>query len=300
MNPEDYLAAILAKQTFADDDQELSALRDRREQVRALLGGRFSSCSPSIRQAGSMAKGTMIREAYDLDMTCYFPEGEQAAGATLKDIFENVERVLGENYHIQRKASAIRLRAASDWSTDLHIDVVPGRFIDSKKSDVFLYRTTPDKARLKTNLQTHVDHIRESGVRKAIRLLKLWRVRNGLASAKTFVLELLVVKLLEEMESEPISEQLTHVLSELKERASALSVEDPANSGNDLTPTLDSFRHLLSSAADSTLAQVQSAGWEGVFGTIQASARELADREAALRAAVASVSIPSKPYRYGP
>jgi hypothetical protein len=36
-----------------------------------------------------------------------------------------------------------------------------------------------DKKRLKTNLDVHLDHVRDSGVIDAIRLAKLWGVRNG-------------------------------------------------------------------------------------------------------------------------
>ena len=138
----------------------------------------------------------MIRESYDGDVTCYFPHDEAEAGKTLEEIYNNAKTALTETFFVESKASALRIRSKEDLHTDLHLDVVPGRYTSDCESDVFLHRTTGDKERLKTNLQTHVDHIKDSGVTDAIRLMKLWKVRNGITAAKTFVLELLVMKLL--------------------------------------------------------------------------------------------------------
>jgi hypothetical protein len=184
MTPNDYLAKILEKQTFDDDEPELKDLRRRRKEIEGVLRTHFSGSSPSIRWGGSMAKETMIRESYDGDMTSYFPHDEDGAGSTLEEIYDNTAEVLGKEYVVERKRSALRVRdpstkASKGFAEDLHIDVVPGRFTGEDGDDVFLHCTTGDKQRLKTNLQVHIDHIRDSGVRDAIRLMKLWNVRKG-------------------------------------------------------------------------------------------------------------------------
>ena len=61
-------------------------------------------------------------------------------------------------------------------------------------SDAYLYLSTGDKCRLKTNLDVHIAHVRDSGVTDAIRLVKFWKVRNGV-NLKSFGLELLIIKL---------------------------------------------------------------------------------------------------------
>ncbi len=247
-----------------------------------------------------MAKGTMIREAYDGDMTCYFPHDETEAGDNLKEIYENVARILTEKFEVERKKSALRVKDPSTmtsmgFAADLHIDVVPGRFTSEEKTDVFLHQVNSEKGRLKTNLQVHIDHIRKSGVRPAIRLIKLWNVRNGIG-AKTFVLELLVVKLLDGRREVRLSAQLEHVWKELRDNAEELIVEDPANpSGNDLTPLLEEIRDRLSSVAAVTLEQIESVGWEAVFGPIEDEGTD-DDRKEALKAAAASVAKPTKPW----
>lgn len=263
----EYLEAILREQTLAPDSPELKALQKHREKVEKLLRGKFGS-SPVIRYGGSKAKGTMIKEAYDLDMTCYFPHDDETAGETLKEIYENVESVLQDEYNTVRKPSVVRLVDA-ETSADFHVDVVSGRFVSGKDGDVFLHRTTGDKERLKTNLDVHIKYIRDSGVVDAIRLTKLWRERNHI-TVKTFGLELSVTKLLKGKKDKPLSDQLVHVWKQMRDNPNELSVKDPANpEGNDLSDLLnDSVRSHLASMAKSTLEQIENVGWEAVFGKV--------------------------------
>lgn len=300
MDPNEYLTKILAGQTFGDGDPELKNLRKRREDIEKVLRAHFSQSSPSIRWGGSMAKETMIREAYDGDMTCYFPHNETHAGETLEEIYKSVAQALGEGLVVEQKTSALRVKDPSTqeskgFAADLHIDVVPGRFVDDNEGDVFLHRTTGNKERLKTNLAVHVEHIRDSGVRPAIRLMKLWNVRNAVA-AKTFVLELLVVKLLRNKKAASISTQLEYVWTEFRDHASELAVDDPANpNGNDLKPLLDQVRHRLSSVASTTLWTIENSGWEAVFGPVDKDGNG-GNREAALKAAAVHVPNPTRPW----
>jgi hypothetical protein len=293
MTPAEYLEKILQAQTFADDAPELKELRARRKAIKELLEKEFSDAKPSTRWAGSMAKDTMIRESYDGDVTCYFAHEEDGAGTNLEEIYNNVGEALGKDYDVERKASALRVKDRSTKPTkgfaeDLHVDVVPGRFTDDKAEDVYLHRTTGDKCRLKTNLEVHIDHIKNSGVLDAIRLQKLWNVRNGIG-AKTFVLELLVVKLLSKHKGKVLSAQLEHVWTELRDNADNLCVEDPANpTGNDLKPALDAVRHNLSAVARTTLAAIENSGWESVFGKVEEDEGD-GDKKAALQAAAVHV-----------
>ena len=56
-----------------------------------------------------MAKGTMNREAYDLDIICYFAHDDTSAGKTLEEIYNNVSEALKGNYIVEPKGSAVRL-----------------------------------------------------------------------------------------------------------------------------------------------------------------------------------------------
>src|SRR5687768_17201108 len=110
MNANTYLARVLASQTLGGDSAELKALQERRAEVEQFLRPHFTDCSPSIRYGGSKAKGTMIRESYDLDIVCYFPHDDTGAGDTLEDIYHNVRKALETKYLVQQKTSALRLK----------------------------------------------------------------------------------------------------------------------------------------------------------------------------------------------
>ena len=70
MTDQEYLNAVLEDQSLADDSEELEELREHRDAVEALLREAYGSCSPTIKYGGSKAKGTLIRESYDLDLVC--------------------------------------------------------------------------------------------------------------------------------------------------------------------------------------------------------------------------------------
>jgi hypothetical protein len=297
---EHYLTKILQQQTLADDSSEMKELLRRREEIQGVLNAAFAKSRPSIRWGGSKAKGTMIRESYDGDMTCYFARDDQQVGDTLQDIYDSGAAALEKDFEVQRKNSALRVKDRSTKSTqgfarDLHIDVVPGRFFEDEKSgDVWLHQNEGKKERLKTNLETHIAHIRDSEVTDAVRLMKLWNVRNGIG-AKTFVLELLVVKVLSGRKRSGLAEQLEHIWTEFRDRPNELAVEDPANPhGNDLKPALDQVRAMLSAVAKVTLQTIATSGWEVVFGPLEDSDGEA--KKVALVAAAARVTHPTRPW----
>ncbi len=179
MTTKEYLEGVLKSQDLADDSQELKDLQEHRKKVEKILRDGFPKAAPTIQYGGSRAKGTLDKEAYDLDVVCYFRNDDTSAGGTLKEIFENVSNKLSEDYYVEPKTSAVRLRDKKN-KVDFHIDVVPGRYVDDTKSDCFIYQNGADKERLKTNLSVHIEHVKNSGVVPAIRLLKLWKVRRGL------------------------------------------------------------------------------------------------------------------------
>lgn len=295
MNADEYLNRVLSAQNLGDDSTELKELQTRRAEVEKLLCESFGS-QPIIRYGGSKAKGTLIKEYYDLDVVCYLPSDSDVAGKTLAEIYESVRNCLAKAYYVEPKTSALRLKgnSATDYMRDFHVDVVPGRFTDESKTDCFIYQKSAEKCRLKTNLDVHIAHVKDSGVIDAIRLLKLWKVRKGLG-VKQFVFELLIIDLLEGMKSKPISDQLLHVWRGIPDHTNPIHVEDPANpSGNDLIAVMAAACPGLRTAATDTLNTIQRSGWEAVFSQV-ATATSFTAAEKAQRAA-ASVSAPNRPW----
>ncbi|HCA57818.1 MAG TPA: hypothetical protein DEP46_07550 [Blastocatellia bacterium] len=269
MTNNEYLNEILESQTLDDDGDELKLLRRRRNDVDKLLRKKYGS-SPSIRYGGSKAKGTMIKDSYDLDVICYFDNDDTTAGETLQEIYDSVAETCEDDYYVERKPSAVRLKCkASDDIEDYHIDVVPGRFVDDNRDDVFLYRHSAEKGRQKTNLDVHIDHVKDSGVVSSIRLTKFWRVRNEM-SVRNFILELLTIELLKDKKNKSLTDQLTHVWTELRDNIDDITIEDPANpTGNDLSELFNStIKFELSEAAKTALENVEKDDWKAIFGEV--------------------------------
>lgn len=298
MTVDEYLHAVLDEQSLTQNSEELEALRKRGAEVKDLLRSAFSAYSPSVRNAGSFEKGTMVRASYDLDLLCYFP-ADTDVGENLQEIYDEVASVLVEEYTISKKRSAIKLLDPTDHEDPVyfHVDVVPGRFIDGPDGDVHLHQRSGEKNYLKTNPEKQIGHVRDSGVRPAIKLAKVWRERSGFSLA-TFVLELLVIDLLDGREDDALEEQLKHFWSELKEQADSLSVTDPANDNNDLSEILDAgAKAALARAAERALDRVEDEDWKAIFGEVEELDKD--EKVEAAKAMGASVSTKIKPWSHG-
>jgi hypothetical protein len=290
MTINEYLQATLKLQELPENSTEWKTLITRKKEVEQALRDGFPKTPMTVRYGGSRAKGTLIKESYDLDIVCYLANDDMSAGETLKDIYGNTAEVLGKTYVVLRKKTALRIR--DQRQVDFHIDVVPGRFTDDKMSDCFLYQQGGDRERLKTNLDTHIRHVRESGLLDAVRLLKLWKVRKALQVCQ-FPFELLVLELLADFKNKSLTGQLTHVWTELRDTQKPMVVKDPANSANDLTPMLaGGIWAELNFVAGSTLETIERGGWETVFGKLGSTE----ERAVGLKVAAATVAEPTKPW----
>ena len=256
MNNDDYLREVLRAQAVGPESNEMKALISARTDIEKLLRGAFADCSPTIQYGGSKAKGTMLLEEHDLDLICYFPHTDTAAGKNIEEIYENVCGALKRRYTVDPRTTALRV---VDHDRDLGIDVVPGRFIDGNKTYAFLHQKDGPKKWLQTNLSKHVEHVTESGCVEDIRLGKLWKRRVGV-SVRTFPLELLIIKMLDGSRKAGLDARFRFLLTEMAAGLDGVAIEDPANSNNDIS--LDGVRQRLALAAASTLRTVETSGWK--------------------------------------
>jgi hypothetical protein len=109
MTADEYLSEVLASQALGDDSEELKALQTHRSDVEKLIRDNFKNTALTIRYAGSKAKGTMNKESYDLDIVSYVASGDNTAGETLENIYENHKKALGKKYIVEPKGSALRM-----------------------------------------------------------------------------------------------------------------------------------------------------------------------------------------------
>lgn len=294
MSGNKYLTDLLSSQKLDERSGEWTKLDEEADNIERIIQQAYPNSRLMFTHGGSRAKGTIIREDYDLDEVCYFENEDTAPGATLEDIYENVAGLLAKHYTVRRKRSALRL-SKKDGS-DLRVDVVPGRYVDNKGTDVFIHQNEGDKERLKTNIELHIEHIRDSGCTDVIMLVKLWRTRSTIP-IKTFPLELLVVEVLGANNGGTLEDRFRRVLTEFADDIDSLFIEDPANpTGNDLSHALtDTLRKQLSKIAKNTLDAEDEYGWEHVFGKIDAENSSI-PRVQILRSAAAGIAVPTRPW----
>jgi hypothetical protein len=288
----DYLSQLLADQSLNTNSPEVVEMEEQRLEIENYLNKQFESSTITLVQAGSWAKNTMVRPSYDIDLVCYFDSDDTTAGNSIEEIFETVKEKLEEEYKTKKCTSVIRiLTPKDDWS---HIDVVPGRYVDESKSDAWICLSDDkEKDKRKTNLDTHITTVRDSGCIDVIKLAKLWRAAGGF-KVRTFVLDLLVIEIMKQSTAVSLEDRFETLLTEISENIDSYSVEDPANpTGNPLDAYFDDeMKERLSTAAASTLALSESDGWEKVFTSIGSTEKA----SAATLTSLSSLVTPVKPY----
>jgi len=250
MTVNEFLEKLLKSQKLTQ--QMLDNLSGCRDEVELFLREKFGQ-EPTIIYGGSKAKGTMIKENYDLDLVCYFPHDCER---NIEEIYKDVGDKLKEKYWVTPKTSALRIQKVGDDKTniDYHIDVVPGRFINDKEQDTFLYVAYGGGSRKQTNLEKHREFISISGCVHIIKLGKLWKVRNHI-NLRTFLLELLVVKCLEgSTVKDDLQRSFKKILEYLRDNISNIKLEDPANTNNIVSENWsEAERAVISSKAKESL-----------------------------------------------
>jgi hypothetical protein len=260
-----YLQILLDSQELTLEQE--NALQTHKKEVTDFLRVEFGT-DPVIKYAGSHAKGTMIRDSYDLDIVCYFPFTDTRS---LKEIREAVSTHLGKKYIMEDKTSAERITNLRSVSApqDYHIDVVPGRFIEGS-NDVFLHLADGEKERMQTNLKTHISHISNSGCVPVIRLVKIWAYRNNI-HIKTFVLEIFVVDALTGFKNKDnLQESFIKVMEAFKDQFENIQLIDPANTNNIVSRAIGSSDKLMASDyGENVFNQINGSNnlsdWKNIF-----------------------------------
>jgi hypothetical protein len=252
MAANDYLAAVLAQQDLSE--AEVQALRNLRDQIQGQLST-FEG-NPRFYYAGSYGKLTMIRQKYDLDIVMYWPHD---VTYTIKGIYDAVGQELQKHWKVVRSKT---VSWELPFEGGFHIDIVPGRALDNSFREANLFRTDTGTT-LKTSLKTHIDTVRQSGRRDAIRLMKLWRERKSVPFKKSFLLELMTISGCTGQRFDDLAAQVWAALHYLRDNILGCNVLDPANTNNSLSDDLTAAdRQGIYRAAQ---AATQAKNWNEIF-----------------------------------
>ena len=167
---DDYLLHILVRE--AVDTGIFSPVRSVQATLEPSIREWANRFLVSISPSGSFAKGTANKSGTDIDLFISLsPETKE----TLKEIYESLFTKLQEKgYAPKRQNVSIKIRVDG-----YDVDLVPGKRQGYFSDDHSLYRRRADTW-IKTNIQTHINHVTTADWISETRILKLWRDQKGL------------------------------------------------------------------------------------------------------------------------
>lgn len=246
----EYLVQVLKSQELRE--QDLALIHGARNALTAHLGRQLTP-QPRIYYGGSYGKNTMIREAFDLDLVVYFPRTDSRS---LVDISGAVHQALvAGRYVVHPQTVALRVL----YNGGFHVDVVPGRAEDDSFRYAYLYKRSQPPAELRTSLKVHIDAVRRTGLGPIVRLLKLWRLRQGVL-LKTFALELLAARAMANQQPGDYGNAVATILQFIEKEMPTIRLVDPANPANVLEITPQERKSAAEAAARSL-----GMTWKAVF-----------------------------------
>lgn len=175
--------------------------------------------------SGSYAKGTAIKGRTDVDL---FISLKADTKETLKEIFDSLcGRVRSQGYQSARKQNvSIHIVHGA-----VEVDLVPALHLGGNTEDHWLYVNKTNKERIKTNVNTHIGVVANSGRINEIILAKRWRNLHGL-EFPSFYLELAVIEALRGRQSGQLADNFWAVLGYLAGDFDKARFVDPANTNN--------------------------------------------------------------------
>ncbi|WOK09142.1 hypothetical protein RT717_10895 [Imperialibacter roseus] len=241
-----------------NEEAILEKHQERRKEIREFLQAKYGNKIHSPFDSGSYAKHTAINTKFDLDLVVPFKRNSFPA---LREMYDDVFKELREEYKklavVREQKVSIGLEFYGDTDGQkVNIDVVPGRelnqdqYLADKKLNLYVRKTygqfEEGAERLRTNIHAQIDNIRKraeaaADIRKVIRLLKVWKVRNN-GNIKSFLIELITIKAFDSKDmTGNIWDKLQAVLEFIRDNIETITLVDPGNGGNNVSETLSDF-----------------------------------------------------------
>ena len=206
----------------------------------------------NIQQSGSRAKGTAIKGKSDMDMFLSIEDPNNSS--TLQQFYEDTYAFLkSKGYTVRKQNVSIGVKY---YGCD--IDVVPAKRVNSQSygryDDHYLW-SNKHKTRMLTNIQKHIDMVRNSGVQKEIMLLKVWRENHGLDFPSIYIEQLCIEKLSKNNQYN-LADNFWQMLHYISDNIENKRVVDPSNCNNIISDSLtNSEKRQIANQAQNSLGQ---------------------------------------------
>lgn len=225
MTADQYLRNIIANKkadSISIDDWRLTNVKST---LTTWAGQQLSS----LKQSGSSAKGTALKGIADFDI---FISLKSDTTETLKEIYNKLDTAIkNAGWATRRQNVSIGITHNS-----LKIDLVPGKIQSGYQNYHSIYSSKKDTW-MQTNIDLHINTVKNSNRANEILLTKVWRHIHGLDFPSIY-LELTVLDALYNKPVNDIANNFWAVLVYLRDNFVDSVVTDPANTNNKVSDML--------------------------------------------------------------
>ena len=246
MTPNQYINSIVQKHRLPDSLDEYTSLNVVAP-LKRIISSWAGTCLCEVKLSGSRAKGTAIDLSTDLDL---FISLSSTTNNSLREIYESLySRIQDEGIEARKQNVSIGIDYLGK-----KVDLVPAKRQGQYGNDHSLYKRKEDTW-TKTNIDTHISQVRQSGRLTEIIALKVWR-ENHSVDFPSIYLETFVIDSLRGRSLNSPADNFIYLLKDIRENIQYRRVIDPANSNNVLSDELTLMeKRKLQSMADSSISE---------------------------------------------
>ena len=198
--------------------------------------------SIEMQKSGSKAKGDAIKGKSDIDI--FVSITDRNNNYTVKQYYEDLYSFLKPHFYnntIRKQNVSIGVTYAG-----CNIDITPGKRVNYQNygngnnySDHYIYSRKNDSNTL-TNIQKHIDMVKNSGLTKEMMILKIWKNCHNL-ELPSIAIEIITCEVLRNNRSYYLYNNVKKVLESLRDTITTRRIIDPANSNNNIADTMTSY-----------------------------------------------------------
>lgn len=188
-----------------------------------------------IKPSGSYAKGTAVAGSADIDLLISLRNDVLSGNTpTLSALYHSLDNWL-RNAGYTTRLQNISIRVSLPG---INVDLVPAVKRPGNTNDHSVFKRKANTWR-QTNIDTHINSVKNSGRTLDIKAVKIWRNVHGL-DISSFYLELVVIEALRGRSLYNLAANFLHVMDFIGSQFVARNIQDPANTANIVSDELTS------------------------------------------------------------
>jgi hypothetical protein len=211
-----------------------------------------------IKPSGSYAKGTAVAGSADIDLLISLRNDVLSGNTpTLSTLYHSLKnRLAATGYTTRLQNVSIRIALPG-----INVDVVPAVKRAGNTNDHSVFKRKVGSWR-QTDVDTHINTIKNSGRTFDIKAVKIWRNLHGL-DISSFYLELVVIEALRGRALYNPAENFMHVMDFIGSEFVSRNIQDPANTANIVSDELTAAERLT--IARQAISSRRQPYWEQII-----------------------------------